>query len=165
MKKLLKKAVFLDRDGVLNNEESNYYIFKTEDFFLNEGIGKALQKLRDKGYIFIVITNQGGISMNLYSTEDVEAVHAKLKNLLDEFKVDLAEIYYCPHHSENENCLCRKPKTINIEKAIARFNIDRGNSWLVGDRETDIEAGKRAGLKTLMVKANENMAFLGDLIE
>lgn len=165
MKKNLKKAVFLDRDGVLNNEESNYYIFKTEDFFLNKGIGFALQKLREKGYIFIVITNQGGISMNLYSTQDVERVHNKLRKLLAEFKVNLAEIYYCPHHSENENCLCRKPKIINIEKAIARFNIDRESSWFVGDRETDIEAGKRAGLKTIMVKPNENMEFLGDLIQ
>lgn len=161
----MKKAVFLDRDGVLNNEESNYYIHRTEDFFLNEGIGKALKKLKAKGYLFIVITNQGGISKGLYTSEDVEKVHEKLRNLLKEFDVELAEIYYCPHHSDNENCLCRKPKTISIEKAIARFNISKEESWFVGDRETDIEAGEKTGLKTIIVKANQDMEFLGDIIE
>lgn len=159
-----KKAVFLDRDGVLNNEETNYYVHRTEDFFLNRGIGKALQKLRDKGFIFVVITNQGGISKNLYTTEEVEEVHKKLHSLLAEYGVKLEEIYYCPHHDDNENCLCRKPKTISIEKAIARFQIDREKSWLVGDRETDMLAGKTSGLRTIKVTANEDMEYLGELI-
>lgn len=159
-----KKAIFLDRDGVLNNEESNYYIYKEQDFFLNPGIGNALQLLKEKGYIFIVITNQGGISKGFYTIEDVEKVHLKLRKLLSEFDVDLKEIYYCPHHSDNENCLCRKPKPLSIEKAIARFDIDPGQSWMIGDRDTDIEAGKAAGLKTLKVKANEDMTYLGNII-
>ncbi|MCF8380225.1 MAG: HAD family hydrolase [Bacteroidales bacterium] len=158
------KAIFLDRDGVINNEESNYYIFRTEDFFLNEGLAEALKELSRRGYIFIVITNQGGISKNLYSSADVEKVHEKLNQLLAGFGVHLEEIYYCPHHSDEENCLCRKPKNLTIEKAIARFNIDREKSWLVGDRDTDIEAGKLSGLKTIKVKSNENMRFLSELI-
>jgi len=159
-----QKAVFLDRDGILNNEESNYYIYKEEDFFLNDGIGMALQKLKEKGYIFIVITNQGGISKKFYTSGNVETVHNKLRLLLSEFEVELHEIYYCPHHDDNENCLCRKPKPLSIQKAIARFNIDPENSWMVGDRETDILAGKKAGLKTLQVKANVNMSFLANKI-
>jgi len=159
-----KKAVFLDRDGVLNNEEKNYYIFREEDFFLNKGIGEALKILAARNYIFIVITNQGGIAKNLYSSTDVEKVHNKLYQLLLEYDVHLEEIYYCPHHSDEEKCLCRKPANLNIEKAIARFNIDRKKSWLVGDRDSDIEAGKLSGLKTIKVKANEDMSFLVDVI-
>ena len=159
-----KKAIFFDRDGVLNNEENNYYIFHVEDFFLNNGIGETLKELSNQGFIFIVITNQGGIAKNLYSSHDVKAVHNKLSSLLKFYNVRLEEIYYCPHHSDLENCLCRKPKNLNIEKAIARFNIDREKSWFVGDRDSDIEAGKSSGLKTIKVKANEDMCYLSDLI-
>lgn len=161
----MQKAVFLDRDGVMNNEESNYYIFRTEDFFLNDGIVEALQILKKKGFIFIVITNQGGISKEYYSHEDVKNVHSKLIDLLGNVDIQLEEIYYCPHHSDNENCLCRKPKIISIEKAMARFNIDPEQSWFVGDRDTDMEAGKKAGLHTIKVKPNQDMRFLGELIE
>lgn len=160
----MNKAVFLDRDGVINNEESNYYIHKTEDFFLNKGIIEALKKLKEKGFIFIVITNQGGISKSLYTHYDVCAVHQKMISLFGEHNIHLTEIYYCPHHSSNENCLCRKPKSLNIEKAISRFHIDKKQSWFVGDRQTDMEAGKRAGLRTLKVKANQDMSFLSDII-
>lgn len=160
-----KKAVFFDRDGVLNNEEHNYYIHKTEDFFLNEGIGEAMKKLQQRGYILIVITNQGGISKGFYTRKDVEKVHGKLHQLLKQFGVTLSEIYYCPHHSDNENCLCRKPKSLNIEKAIARFNIDPEQSWMVGDRDSDIIAAKKVGLKTIKVKANENMMFIANHIQ
>ncbi len=159
-----QKAVFFDRDGVLNNEESNYYIFRTGDFFLNPGIIETLKILRDRGYIFIVITNQGGISKNLYTHKDVTAIHDLMTLQLKNSGIDLAEIYYCPHHSDNEKCLCRKPGYINIQKAISRFNIDPLRSWFVGDRETDMEAGRKAGLKTLLVKANSNMSFLTDII-
>lgn len=161
----MQKAVFLDRDGVLNNEESNYYIFRTEDFFLNEGIGEALRELRDRGYIFIVITNQGGISKGYYTHKDVQNVHSKLQRLLRKEKIELAEIYYCPHHNDNENCLCRKPKSISIEKALARFDIDPKNSYFVGDRDTDMEAATKAGLQRIKVESNQNMAILKDLIE
>jgi D-glycero-D-manno-heptose 1,7-bisphosphate phosphatase len=161
----MQKAVFLDRDGVLNNEESNYYIFRTEDLFLNEGIVRSLQELRDRGYIFIVITNQGGISKGYYSHKDVKNVHTKLETLLAEEKIHLAEIYYCPHHSDNENCLCRKPKALSIEKAIARFSIAPERSYFVGDRDTDIEAARKAGLQAIKVRSNQDMSFLGKIIQ
>lgn len=160
----MQKAIFLDRDGVINNEESNYYIFRTEEFFLNKGITQALKELQDRGYIFVVITNQGGISKSFYTHEDVQRVHEKMIHLLAEHNIQLAEIYYCPHHSDNENCLCRKPKTISIEKGIARFNVDPDKSWFIGDRDTDMEAARDAGLKTIKVEANQNMKVLIDMI-
>lgn len=158
------KAVFFDRDGVINNEENNYYIFRPGDFFLNEGIGEAMQELKSKGFIFIIISNQGGISKSYYTHEDVNLVHEKLHALLKKFDIEITEIYYCPHHSDNENCLCRKPKIISFEKAIARFNIDRGKSYFVGDRETDMEAGRKARLSCILVEPNQNMRFLGKVI-
>jgi D-glycero-D-manno-heptose 1,7-bisphosphate phosphatase len=160
----MRKAIFLDRDGVINNEESNYYIFRTEEFFLNEGIAEALKEFQDRGYIFIVITNQGGISKSFYTHEDVRLVHEKMIHVLARHNIKLSEIYYCPHHSDNENCLCRKPKSISIEKGLARFNIDPDQSWFIGDRDTDMKAAKKAGLKTIKVEANQDMSFLTDLI-
>ncbi len=160
----MRKAIFLDRDGVINNEESNYYIFRTEDFFLNQGIVEALKQLQDRGYIFIVITNQGGISKSFYTHEDVRRVHEKMICLLYRHQIKLEEVYYCPHHSDNENCLCRKPKALSIEKGLARFNIDPGKSWFIGDRDTDMEAAITAGLKTIKVAPNQDMSVLPDLI-
>ncbi len=84
--------------------------------------------------------------------------------MLREAGVEFSEIYLCPHHPDVENCLCRKPQTLLFEKAIARFNIDREASWFVGDRDTDMEAGRNAGLKTLLVKPNQDMHFLADRI-
>lgn len=152
-----QKAIFIDRDGVINSDVGHYYIYKPEDFILNEGLIQGLKLLQEIGYIFIVITNQGGISKGEYGHTDVAAVHQKLKALLKEEGLALAEIYYCPHHSDNEKCLCRKPGNLNIEKAISRFNIDRKLSWMIGDNMKDIQAGEKSGLQTIKINSNENI--------
>ncbi len=157
------KAVFFDRDGVINNEEHNYYIFRKEDFRLNPGIVEAMKSLRDKGFIFFIISNQGGIAKGLYSREDVERVHDYLCGILSDSGIELKEIYYCPHHPLFEKCLCRKPGTLLIEKALSRFTIDASQSWFIGDRDSDMEAGQKAGLKVYKVKSNQNMALIGKL--
>ena len=159
------KAVFFDRDGVINNEENDYYIFREEDFFLNPGIVEAMKLLEKKGFIFFIISNQGGISKGLFKKQDVDKVHAHLREMLAAESIEFAEIYYCPHHPSIEKCICRKPGTVLIEKAIARFNIDTGKSWFIGDRDSDIAAGKQAGLKVYKVKANEDMSKLGKIID
>ena len=159
------KAVFFDRDGVINNEENDYYIFREEDFFLNPGIVEAMSKLKENGFIFFIISNQGGIAKGLYTKQDVDKVHAHLQEKLAAESIEFTEIYYCPHHPMLEKCLCRKPGTLLIEKAVARFNVDVGKSWFIGDRDSDIEAGKRAGLKVYKVKANEDMSMLGKIID
>jgi D-glycero-D-manno-heptose 1,7-bisphosphate phosphatase len=84
-------------------------------------------------------------------------VHNKLRQLLAEGGIELDEIFYCPHHSDNENCLCRKPLPLLLEKAIARFNVDKENSWFIGDSGRDIEAGNAAGVKTLQVEPNADL--------
>jgi len=161
----MRKAVFFDRDGVINNEESHYYIYKEKDFIFNEGITDVMMNLSEKGYLLIIITNQSGISKGVYSHKDVDKVHAKMKSELSKEGISLAEIYYCPHHPDNENCLCRKPKSLLLEKGIARFNIDVEKSYFIGDKDRDIQAGKKAGLKTILVKANGNMTGIINLIK
>jgi D-glycero-D-manno-heptose 1,7-bisphosphate phosphatase len=151
------KVVFLDRDGVINNNEGRYYISKPGDLLLNTGIIDALKAFLNGSFQLIIISNQSGISKNLYSKEDCDNVHEKLVNMLSGHGISIKEIYYCPHHPEIENCLCRKPESLLFEKAIARFNIDTGQSWMIGDSERDIIAAEKAGLKSILVKSNEDI--------
>ena len=153
----MNKAIFIDRDGVINSDIGHYYIYKPEDFILNEGIIEALQQFKEAGYLLIVISNQGGVDKGIYTCDDVEAVHQKMRSLLEKKGIELSEIYYFPHHSEVQKCMCRKPSNLNIEKAIIRFNIDRTQSWMIGDSVRDILAGKASGLHTLKIESNENI--------
>ncbi len=153
----MNKAIFLDRDGVINSDKGHYYIYKIEDFKINKGIVESLKKFQENNYLLIIISNQGGVSKGIYTIEQVEEVHNYLKKYLKKYNIELTEIYYCPHHSSNEKCLCRKPNTLLLEKAIARFNIDVSASYLIGDGERDIEAGNKVGLHTIKINANENI--------
>jgi D-glycero-D-manno-heptose 1,7-bisphosphate phosphatase len=153
----MKKAIFLDRDGTLNNNSEHYYVWRREELQLNPGVGEALAELQGKGYLLIVISNQGGISKGEFSRSNVEDVHAQLRMLLEKEGVYLDEIYYCPHHSKVEACLCRKPQGLMIQKAMARFGIDPSSSWMIGDAERDVEAGKAAGIQTLQVEPNGDL--------
>jgi len=151
------KAVFLDRDGVINDNEVPYYITKPEDLILNPGIIEALKTLLDSNFQLIIITNQSGISKKIYSKEDCDRVHDKLIDIMAGYGISFKAIYYCPHHPEIESCLCRKPESLLIEKAIARFNIDPCQSWIIGDSEKDIIAGERAGLRSILIRSNEDI--------
>jgi D-glycero-D-manno-heptose 1,7-bisphosphate phosphatase len=160
----MNKAIFLDRDGVINNDYDNYYVFRPEDIMLNPGIPELLYNLKQRGFLLIVISNQGGISKGIYTQEDVEKTNARIEQLLAPYQIKFEEIYYCPHYHETENCICRKPGTLMIEKAISRYNIDNQASYFIGDRETDMEAGNNSGLKTIKVIANQDMSPLIDMI-
>jgi len=150
------KAVFLDRDGVINNGDL-YYTFQIKDFIFNDGVIEALQLLNKHNYLLIIITNQGGISKGEYSKSDVDILHNYMLSELQTQNINIAEVYYCPHHDSLENCICRKPNSGNIEKAIARFNIDPSKSFLIGDGERDILAGNKAGLQSFKINKNENI--------
>ena len=159
----MNKAIFLDRDGVINFDPGDY-TYNLSEFKLNDGILENLKKLYDNGFLLIIITNQGGISKKLYTHQDVEAIHKYLANELNRVNVQLAEIYYCPHHSINENCICRKPDSLMIEKAIARFDIDPKKSFMIGDKMRDVEAAEKAGIKGIKVGLNENIKKYVDQI-
>ena len=160
----MHKAIFLDRDGVISNNRDHYYLTRAKDFQFNPGVAETLLELQDRGYIFIVITNQGGISQGKNSVENVDNIHDHRLHLLNHEGIEIREIYYCPHHSDNEACLCRKPLPLMIEKALARYNIDPQQSWFIGDSERDVEAGKAAGVQTILIKANGNLTQVLDRI-
>lgn len=149
--------IFLDRDGVLVDNSEHYYITRPDQLRLNPGVPESLSELKQRGYRFAVITNQGGISKGVTTHESVARVHDHLRRLLSEGGIELDEIYYCPHHSDNENCLCRKPLPLLLEKAIARFSLDKEKSWFIGDSDRDVEAGQAAGVRTLQVEPNGDL--------
>jgi len=153
----MQKAIFLDRDGVLLNDVGQYYIYKTDDIRINKGVIDALKRFTDMGFLLIVISNQGGIAKQIYTKKHVENIHADLRKQFKIEGIDIKEFYYCPHHSDVEKCLCRKPESLLIEKALARFNIDPDKSYMVGDNNRDIEAGKQVGLSGIKIKPNQNL--------
>ena len=141
------KAVFIDRDGVINNDEGHYYIHKVKDFKLNNGIIEGLKMLQEAGFKLFVITNQGGVAKGEYTEDDVERIHGHFLQMMFDNDIRITDIYYCPHHDTVEDCDCRKPKPGMILQAIDEHQIDKENSFLIGDSERDIQAGETAGLK------------------
>lgn len=154
-----QKAIFLDRDGTINKYRG--FISKEEEFELEDGAIEAIKKINESGYLAIVITNQPSVARGLCEISDIEYIHKKMKSLLGKEGAFLDEVYYCPHHPDKgypeENplykidCECRKPKTAMLDLARARFNIDFENSFIIGDSSIDMELGKRAGLKKVLV--------------
>ena len=145
-----KKAIFLDRDGVINKEVS--YLSNPNDFEFIEGSIKALKILKQKGFLIIIITNQAGIARGFFTEETLEAIHSKMIRILKQNNIELDDIYYCPHHPEFTGpCDCRKPNTGMLLKAQLEYNIDLTNSYIVGDTLNDIQTGKAARCKTVLV--------------
>ncbi len=161
----MNKAIFLDRDGVINREYNRGYTFTVEAFIINDGVIEAIKMFREKGYMLILITNQSGISKDIYKHEDVHNVHNYFEAELKKHNLNLDAIYYCPHHPDfNSRCLCRKPDSIMLEKAMARFSIDPTVSYFIGDAERDYKAGLKAGLTPILIESNSSMLDLMDQI-
>ncbi len=156
-----RKAVFLDRDGTLNVDTGHLY--RTQDFEFLPYADKAVARLKEKGYLAIVVTNQAGIAKNLYKPEDVDALHGYIDSLLSEKHAVIADgYYYCPHHPEavleeyRTACPCRKPEAGLILKAVSDFaeigiDIDLENSILAGNRRSDLLAGINAAIKNIVL--------------
>lgn len=153
----MRKVVFLDRDGVINDDTGHYYIYKPEDFKLNKGIEESIRLIVEKGYDIVIITNQGGIARGTYTKKEVELVHQYMIELFQKQGVTPLAIYFCPHHNKLESCLCRKPSGLMIKKAIARFNIDAVNSFMIGDNVKDVEAAQDGGVRGYKIEKNSNI--------
>lgn len=145
MSKSLKKALFLDRDGVVNVEKN--YIHKIEDFEFIDGILELCKHYQNHGFNIFIITNQSGISRGYYSEEDFEVLTSWMIKEFDKHGIVITKVYHCPHHPDfNGECSCRKPHAGMLIQAQKEYDIDLKNSVLVGDKERDIEAGLNAGL-------------------
>jgi D-glycero-D-manno-heptose 1,7-bisphosphate phosphatase len=152
---MLHRAIFLDRDGVINKEKN--YLYKIKDFEFIEGIFDACIFLSKLNYKIIVITNQSGIARGYYSENDFNNL---TKWMLREFirnNIDVHDVFYCPH-GPTSTCNCRKPQPGLFLKAKEKHNIDMKNSWAIGDKENDIKAANDSGIKnTILVKSGHKI--------
>lgn len=155
----MNKAIFLDRDGVLNHEIYDY-ICRVEDFEVLEYQIPPLKKLHDEGYLLIIITNQGGIALKRYTEETLAEMHSILGKKFEDQGAVITHAYHCPHHpSVSEECACRKPKSGMILEAIATYNIDPALSVMIGDKPRDVEAANGAGVKGILIEPDEQISY------
>lgn len=146
-----QKFIFLDRDGVINRDKRDGYVSDWKKFRFLPGSLKALRLLKEKGYKVIVISNQAGVSKGFYSLKDLREVTRRMKRRIQAHGGKLDAVYYCPHHSE-DLCSCRKPKTGLFQEAKRRFRLILfKETFMIGDSLVDIQAGKAARCKTILV--------------
>jgi len=157
------KAIFLDRDGVINKNRDDY-VKSTKELEIFSNIGKEILKLKMKGFLIIVITNQSVINREIITIRELEEIHSTIQKFLMKSKTSIDKFYFCPHRPD-ENCDCRKPKPGLILQAINEFSIDASKSWMVGDSKTDIQAGEKAGCKTIFLKKNDSFTNILKIIE
>ena len=149
----MNKAIFLDRDGVINIDKQ--YVSQIEEFEFTEGIFDLLRSLQEMGYLLIVVTNQSGIGRGYYTLEDFKKLTAWKLSELKKRDIHIQEVYYCPHAPES-HCDCRKPSPKMLFEAKESFQIDMQKSWMIGDKKSDIDAGKNAGVgKTVFVNTKK----------
>ena len=146
-KNLKNRAVFFDRDGVINVDRNNY-TYCQEDFKLMPGIIEVMQALKKRGFLLIVITNQAGIAKGIYTDQEVDELHDHFQNISGQL-VD--GFYHAPGHPDYSESLSRKPDSLLFEKAIAKFKIDPALSWMIGDKERDLIPAKNLGIKTVLL--------------
>ena len=160
------KFILLDRDGVINVEKS--YLHKIEDFEYEKNVVAGLTELRDLGYKFAIITNQAGIARGYYTEDDFWKLQSFIENDLLKNGIKIEKSYFCPHHPNIEGkygieCNCRKPKTGNFELAISEFNIDTKNSFMIGDKITDLIPAEKTGITPVLVKTGYGLKSLEKL--
>jgi D-glycero-D-manno-heptose 1,7-bisphosphate phosphatase len=169
----MNKAVFLDRDGVINelifNEKTGEFEppHLAEELKLYDFSIKALKKISEKGFKLFLISNQPDYAKGKADLENIQAVHEELHNILIFHGIVFEKYFYCYHHPEGihpgyaKECDCRKPKPFFILNAINEFNLDKKNIWIVGDRDTDILCGLNAGIKTILIKNKLSANYQG----
>lgn len=157
------KSVFLDRDGVINEERG--YVHTPDQFALIPGVVDAIRRLRSSGFKVVVVTNQSGVARGFFSIAAVDLLHRHLQSILTAEGEQVDGIYYCPHHSEGTitgyavDCDCRKPMPGLLLRAANELCLDLSASYLIGDKLSDIQAGRRAGVKkTFLVRTGHPLS-------
>ena len=152
------KAIFFDRDGTLNVDVD--FLHEVEKFKWVDGAIETIKFCNDNGYLAIVITNQSGVARGFYTEDDVNKIHQYMNDELAKINAHIDAFYYCPHHINGIvekykiDCDCRKPKTKMIEDACAKFNINRNQSFMIGDMKRDVECGENAGIRGILFEGN-----------
>ncbi|MFC3041137.1 D-glycero-alpha-D-manno-heptose-1,7-bisphosphate 7-phosphatase [Virgibacillus xinjiangensis] len=161
----MDKAIFLDRDGVINEVLTDRVTFVNtpEDFHLLPGTGEAVQLLNAAGYKVFVVTNQGGVGLGFMAEEALREVHMKMQEVLRKENALIDDIAYCPH-KPYANCACRKPKPQMILDLAEKHQVNLKESYMVGDREPDILAGRDAGVRTILVGNGDSGGVVADFV-
>lgn len=154
---MANKAVFLDRDGTINRMLENDYVKTWEEFEFLPGTAEAIRALKAKGYLVIIITNQRGIGKGIMTEEDLGQVHRRMCEELASAGAYIDDIFYCPHNIEDD-CSCRKPKPGLLLQAQAKWDIDLERSFLIGDMDSDIEAGRTVGCATIKLQTDKGIS-------
>jgi D-glycero-D-manno-heptose 1,7-bisphosphate phosphatase len=158
---MARPAVFLDRDGTVLRERD--YLTSAHEMRLLPGAGAAIRRLNEAGFAVVVITNQSGIARGLLSERDLDHMHQVLRRRLARSGAQLDGIYYCPHHPEaplrryRRRCGCRKPAPGLLRRAARELNLDLPRSFAIGDSPRDLEAGRRAGCRAILVRTGYGM--------
>ena len=152
-----QKAVFIDRDGTLIEEVN--FLHRVEELQFFPFTDQAIRLLKDNGFLVVLVTNQSGIGRGIYTEGDMHAVHAQIQT---DLTAKLDAIYFCPHLPDDE-CACRKPRLGMIESALADFPIELENSWMIGDKNLDVELGLNAGIKPVLVMTGYGEKHLPEL--
>jgi len=141
----MNKALFIDRDGVINVDRN--HVIRKEDFEFKEGIFEFCRKFTDVGYLLIVITNQAGIAKGLYTADEFLELTAWMKEQFLKNDIIITQVYFCPHHPDITGyCACRKPAPGMILQAVREHDLDILQCILIGDKESDLQAGRNAGI-------------------
>lgn len=156
------KAIFLDRDGVINKNHSDY-VKDISELEILSNVEKSIKLLRDYGFIILVITNQSAINRGLTSDTKVQQIHDNIQNHLKTNNTYIDKFYYCPHRPD-ENCDCRKPQPGLILKAVDEFDIDLQKSWLIGDSESDIKAANAVNCRSIKIEPGLNLENATNII-
>ncbi|MFU0789519.1 D-glycero-alpha-D-manno-heptose-1,7-bisphosphate 7-phosphatase [Virgibacillus proomii] len=159
-----KRAVYLDRDGVINEVLTKRVTFVNhpDDFYLLHGVGPSIKRFNELGYYVFVVTNQGGIGLGYMTEAELTRVHEKMIAELAAYGAEIHAIAYCPHKPD-AGCSCRKPSAKMINDLARQYNVDLATSYMIGDRDVDITAGKNAGLTTILIGKREKTSKKADL--
>lgn len=150
-----RKAIFLDRDGVINEERKDY-VKKISELKILKNVSESVRKLKDNGFLIIVITNQSAINRGIISQDTLKEIHQFLQEYMEKNNAALDAVYFCPH-TPNENCQCRKPKPGMILQAANDFHIDLNQSWFLGNSQSDLIAANDVGCKGILIDENNDL--------
>lgn len=160
----MNKAVFLDRDGVVNKKRDDY-VKNIGEFVMLQGVPEAVKLLNEKNFLVIIITNQSAVNRGLLTHGGLAKIHDFMRAELSKHEAFIDAIYYCPHRPD-ENCKCRKPQTELVEKAIKEHSISKDLSWFIGDSESDMMAARKMDIPAIRMKENTSLLVaLGKIIK